>query len=81
MNATTTTTPKPQSQPPEAPKPSKPKAKKAEVSPMRKLTSQLDAEVRKVEEDKNKLAALQESIKEGNARIEKILLELTIITK
>lgn len=75
MNATTTT------QKPETPKPSKPKAKKVEVSPMRKLTSELDAEVRKVEADKKKLAALQKSIAEGEVKIEKLLLELTTINK
>jgi hypothetical protein len=74
MEATT------QSTPPEQQKPSKPKAKRVPVSPMRKLTSQLDAEVRKVEEEKNKLAALQKSIAEGESRIQSMLLELNTLT-
>lgn len=58
-----------------APK-AKPKAKKVEVSPMRKLTAQLDDTVRKVEETKSKITKLQESVSAGNERIKNIMAQL-----
>ena len=66
---------------PTTPETAKPKAKRVTMSPMRKLTSQLDVDVRKLEADKKKLAALQKSIAEGEATIEKLLLERATITK
>jgi len=54
----------------------KPKAKK-EVSGMRKLTSELDAQVRKVEINKLKMAKLQKTVDESNAKIKALTLQLS----
>jgi hypothetical protein len=55
----------------------KPKAKKVEVSLMRKLTSQLDLEVQKVESDKAKIAKLQKAVNDGNESIKSIMVQLS----
>lgn len=54
----------------------KPKPKK-EVSGMRKLTSELDTEVRKVETNKAKLAKLEKTIAVGNDRIKALTAQLS----
>lgn len=54
----------------------KPKARK-EVSGMRKLTSELDTEVRKVETNKAKLAKLEKTIAVGNERIKALTAQLS----
>jgi hypothetical protein len=46
----------------------KPKAKK-EISAMRKITSELDSEVRKVEIKQTKVAKFEKAIQIGNERI------------
>jgi septal ring factor EnvC (AmiA/AmiB activator) len=57
--------------------PEKPKAKaRKEVSGMRKLTSELDAEARKVESSKLKLAKLEKTIAAGNDRIRTLTTQL-----
>jgi hypothetical protein len=56
--------------------PVKPKARK-EVSGMRKLTSELDTEVRKVETNKVKLAKLEKTIAVGNDRIKSLTAQLS----
>lgn len=53
----------------------KPKAKR-EISSMRKLTSELDTELRKVEANKIKLAKLEKTISAGNDRIKAITSQL-----
>ena len=60
----------------QAPTPAKPKARK-EVSGMRKITSELDAEVRKVEVNKIKLTKLEKTIATGNDRIKTLAAQLT----
>lgn len=55
--------------------PAKPKARK-EVSGMRKITSELDAEVRKVELNKIKIAKLEKTISTGNDRIKSLMSQL-----
>lgn len=56
--------------------PAKPKVRK-EVSGMRKITSELDAEVRKVEVNKIKLTKLEKTIATGNDRIKTLAAQLT----
>ena len=56
--------------------PAKPKARK-EVSGMRKITSELDTEVRKVETNKLKLAKLEKTIAAGNERIKTLTAQLS----
>ena len=56
--------------------PEKPKARK-EVSGMRKITSELDTEVRKVETNKLKLAKLEKTIAAGNDRIKALTSQLS----
>jgi predicted nucleic acid-binding Zn-ribbon protein len=53
----------------------KPKARK-EVSGMRKLTSELDTEVRKVETNKARLHKLEKTIAAGNDRIKALTTQL-----
>lgn len=48
-----------------------------EVSGMRKLTSELDTEVRKVEANKLKLAKLEKTIAAGNERIKALTSQLS----
>ena len=55
--------------------PVKPKARK-EVSAMRKLTSELDAEVGKVEANRLKLAKLEKTVAAGNERIKALTAQL-----
>lgn len=47
------------------------------VSAMRKLTSELDAQVRKVETNKLRMAKLEKTIAEGNAKIKALTLQLS----
>lgn len=54
----------------------KPKARK-EVSGMRKLTSELDTEVKKVEANKIKLAKVEKTIAAGNERIKALTVQLS----
>lgn len=54
----------------------KPKVKK-EVSGMRKLTSELDSQVRKVEINKLKMAKLEKAIADGNSKIKALTLQLS----
>lgn len=54
----------------------KPKARK-EISGMRKITSELDTEVRKVETNKLKLAKLEKTIAAGNERIKTLTAQLS----
>jgi hypothetical protein len=56
--------------------PVKPKARK-EVSGMRKLTSELDTEVKKVEANKARLAKLEKTIAVGNDRIKVLTAQLS----
>lgn len=51
-------------------------AKPRTVSAMRKLTSELDAEVRKVETNKSRLAKLEKTIQAGNDRIKALTSQL-----
>lgn len=46
------------------------------VSAMRKLTSELDTEVRKVETNKSRLAKLEKTISAGNDRIKALTAQL-----
>jgi signal transduction histidine kinase len=55
--------------------PVKPKAKK-EISAMRKITSELDSEVRKVEINKLKVAKFEKAIQSGNDRIKALTAQL-----
>jgi signal transduction histidine kinase len=55
--------------------PVKPKAKK-EISAMRKITSELDSEVRKVEIKKLKMAKIEKEIQSGNDRIKALTAQL-----
>jgi rRNA processing protein Krr1/Pno1 len=55
--------------------PVKPKAKK-EISAMRKITFELDSEVRKVEINKQKLAKFEKAIQSGNERIKALTAQL-----
>ena len=56
----------------------KPKVKaRKEVSGMRKLTSELDAEARKVESSKIKVAKLEKTIAAGNERIRALTSQLS----
>jgi len=50
---------------------------KKEVSGMRKLTSELDTQVRKVETNKLKLVKLEKTIAEGNSKIKALTLQLS----
>jgi signal transduction histidine kinase len=59
----------------QAAKPAKPRARK-EISSMRKLTSEIDAEMRKVEANKLKLEKLQKTIATGNERIKMLASQL-----
>ena len=52
-------------------------AKTKSVSAMRKLTSELDTEVRKVETNKARLARLEKTIAEGNAEIRALTAQLS----
>ena len=52
-------------------------AKTKSVSAMRKLTSELDTEVRKVETNKARLARLEKTIAEGNAKIKALTAQLS----
>ena len=54
-------------------KPTKTKA----VSAMRKLTSELDTEVRKVETNKSRLAKLEKTIADGNAKIKALSTQIS----
>ena len=56
--------------------PVKQKARK-EISGMRKLTSELDTEVRKVEANKTKLTKLEKTIAVGNDRIKALTAQLS----
>ena len=56
--------------------PAKQKARK-EVSGMRKLTSELDTEVRKVETNKARLTKLEKTIAAGNERIKTLTSQLS----
>ena len=56
--------------------PAKPKSRK-EVSGMRKITSELDTEVRKVETNKLRLAKLEKTIAVGNDRIKALTAQLS----
>lgn len=51
-------------------------AKTKSVSAMRKLTSELDAEVRKVETNKTRMVRLEKTIAEGNAKIKALTSQL-----
>jgi signal transduction histidine kinase len=55
--------------------PVKPKAKK-EISAMRKITSDLDSEVRKVEINKLKVAKFEKAIQSANDRIKWLTAQL-----
>lgn len=57
----------------QAVKPTKTKA----VSAMRKLTSELDTEVRKVETNKLRMAKIEKTISDGNAKIKALTLQLS----
>jgi uncharacterized Zn finger protein len=50
---------------------------KREVSSMRKLTTELDDEVRKVEVIKTKMAKLEKAISAGNDRIKVLMAQLS----
>lgn len=52
-------------------------AKAKSVSAMRKLTSEIDTEVRKVETNKTRLARLEKTIADGNARIKAMTAQLS----
>ena len=52
-------------------------AKTKTVSAMRKLTSELDTEVRKVETNKARLAKLEKTITVGNDRIKALTAQLS----
>ena len=52
-------------------------AKTKSVSAMRKLTSELDTEVRKVETNKIRLARLEKTIAEGNSKIKALTSQLS----
>ena len=56
--------------------PVKQKARK-EISGMRKLTSELDTEVKKVEANKSRLAKLEKTIAVGNDRIKALTAQLS----
>lgn len=56
--------------------PVKTRAKK-EISGMRKLTYELDTQVRKVETNKLKMVKLEKSIADGNAKIKSLTLQLS----
>lgn len=47
------------------------------VSAMRKLTSELDTEVRKVETNKSRLAKLEKTIADGNAKIKALSTQIS----
>jgi polyribonucleotide nucleotidyltransferase len=47
------------------------------VSAMRKLTSELDTEVRKVETNKARLAKIEKTISDGNAKIKVLTSQLS----
>ena len=49
---------------------------KKEISAMRKITSELDSEVRKVEINKLKVAKLEKTIQSGNDRIKALTAQL-----
>lgn len=51
-------------------------AKTKTVSAMRKLTSELDSEVRKVETNKARLSKLEKTISAGNDRIKALTAQL-----
>lgn len=51
-------------------------AKTKTVSAMRKLTSELDTEVRKVETNKTRLTKLEKTIADGNAKIKALTAQL-----
>jgi len=53
----------------------KPKPRK-EISAMRKITSELDSEVRKVEINKKKVAKFEKEIQAGNERIKALTAQL-----
>lgn len=50
---------------------------KKEVSGMRKLTSELDSQVRKIEINKLKMAKLEKAMTDGNAKIKSLTLQLS----
>lgn len=52
-------------------------AKTKSVSAMRKLTSELDAEVRKVETNKLRLTKLEKTIADGNSKIKALTAQLS----
>lgn len=52
-------------------------AKTKTVSAMRKLTSELDTEVKKLETQKLRLAKLEKSISDGNAKIKALTAQLS----
>lgn len=52
-------------------------AKTKSVSAMRKLTSELDMEVRKVETNKLRLVKLEKTISEGNSKIKALTSQLS----
>ena len=52
-------------------------AKTKSVSAMRKLTSELDTEVRKVETNKARMARLEKTIAEVNAKIKALTAQLS----
>lgn len=52
-------------------------AKAKSVSAMRKLTSELDKEVRKVESNKVRLAKLEKTISDGNTKIKALTAQLS----
>jgi len=56
--------------------PAKPKAKK-ELSSLRKITSELDIAVRKVETNKARLAKIEKTISLGNDRIKALNAQLS----
>lgn len=55
----------------------KPSVKSKTVSAMRKITSELDKEVRKVETNKLRLTKLEKTISDGNAKIKTLTLQLS----
>ena len=55
----------------------KAKPKRGEVSEMRKLTSQLDAEVKKSESSRVKIAKLQKGIEQSNSKIKAITAQIS----
>lgn len=52
-------------------------AKTKSVSAMRKITSELDTEVRKVETNKLRLAKLEKTIADGNSKIKALTSQLS----